>query len=117
MAVGDDSARVGDSFAAAAAQLPAALLYLSVLALVFVVLPGLTVGLGWTLLGLGTVFGLFGGLVGMPEWMRDISPFTHSPVPIGTSTDWSGGIWMLCIAVVVAILATIGMKQRELTTA
>ncbi|MGM7778669.1 ABC transporter permease [Arthrobacter sp. KNU-44] len=117
VAVGDDSARVGDSFAAAAAQLPAALTYLSVLALVFVALPAWTVGLGWTLLGLGTVFGLFGGLVGMPEWIRDISPFTHSPVPIGTSTDWSGGLWMLCIAVVVAIVATAGMKRRELNTA
>lgn len=115
VAAGDTSARIGDSFAAAAAQLPAALLYLTVLALVFVALPGWTIGLGWTLLGLGTVFGMFGGLVGLPEWIRDLSPFTHSPVPIGTSTDWSGGVWMLCIAIVVAILATMGMKRRELT--
>jgi ABC-2 type transport system permease protein len=117
LAAGDASAPVSDSFAAAAAQLPAALLYLSVLALVFVALPGWTVGLGWTLLGLGAVFGLFGGLVGMPEWIRDLSPFTHSPVPVGTSTDWSGGVWMLCIAVVIAVLATAGMKRRELNTA
>lgn len=117
VAAGDTSARIGDSFAAAAAQLPAALLYLTVLALVFVALPGWTIGLGWTLLGLGTVFGMFGGLVGLPEWIRDLSPFTHSPVPIGTSTDWSGGVWMLCIAIVVAILATMGMKRRELNTA
>lgn len=117
LAVGDSAARVGDSFAAATAQLPAALLYLSVLALVFVALPAWTVGLGWTLLGLGTVFGLFGGMVGMPEWLRNLSPFTHSPVPIGTSTDWSGGIWMLCIAVVLALAATATMTRRELNTA
>jgi ABC-2 type transport system permease protein len=117
LAVGDTSTRMGESFAAAAAQLPAALLYLAVLALVFVARPGWTIGLGWTLLGLGTVFGPFGGLVGLPEWIRDLSPFTHSPVPIGTSTDWSGGAWMLCIAVAVAIVATVGMKRRELNTA
>ncbi|MFH5877576.1 ABC transporter permease [Arthrobacter sp. NA-172] len=116
-AIGDTSAQAEDSFSAAAAQLPAALVYLTVLALVFVLLPGWTVGLGWTLLGLGAVFGLFGGLVGMPQWARDLSPFTHSPVPVGTSTDWTGGIWMLCIAVAVAILATVGMKRRELNTA
>ncbi|MBT8162330.1 MULTISPECIES: ABC transporter permease [Arthrobacter] len=117
LAVGDASARIGDSFAAAAAQLPAALVYLTVLALVFVALPGWTIGLSWTLLGLGTVFGLFGGLVGMPDWLRDLSPFTHSPVPVGTSTDWSGGIWMLCIAVAVGAVAVASMRRRELNSA
>ncbi|MDQ1581380.1 MAG: polyether ionophore transport system permease protein [Microbacteriaceae bacterium] len=117
VATGESAARIGDSFEAAAAQLPAALVYLTALALVFVILPAWTIGLGWTLLAIGTFFGVFGGLIGLPEWARNISPFTHSPVPLGTSTDWSGGVWMLGIAVVAGILASVAVRRRELGTA
>jgi ABC-2 type transport system permease protein len=117
VATGESAARIGDSFEAAAAQLPAALVYLAVLALVFGILPAWTIGLGWAFLGIGTFFGVFGGLIGLPEWVRNISPFTHSPVPIGTSTDWSGGVWMLGIAIVAGILASVAVRRRELGTA
>ncbi|MDQ1586876.1 MAG: polyether ionophore transport system permease protein [Microbacteriaceae bacterium] len=117
VASGESAARIGDSFQAAAAQLPAALVYLAVLALVFGILPAWTIGLGWALLGIGTFFGVFGGLIGLPDWARNISPFTHSPVPIGTSTNWSGGVWMLGIAVVAGILASVAVRRRELGTA
>jgi ABC-2 type transport system permease protein len=117
VATGESAARIGDSFEAAAAQLPAALVYLAVLALVFGILPAWTIGLGWAFLGIGTFFGVFGGLIGLPEWVRNISPFTHSPVPIGTSTDWSGGVWMLGIAVSAGILASVAVRRRELGTA
>jgi ABC-2 type transport system permease protein len=117
VATGESAARIGDSFEAAAAQLPAALVYLTALALVFVILPAWTIGLGWTLLAIGTFFGVFGGLIGLPEWARNISPFTHSPVPLGTSTDWSGGFWMLAIAVTAGILASLAVRRRELGTA
>ena len=106
----------GDSFQAAVAQLPAALVYLAVLSLLFVLLPSRVIGLGWAALGVGAIFGVFGGLIGLPDWVRNISPFTHSPVPVGTSTDWSGGVWMLGIAVVAAVLAAVGMRRRELSS-
>lgn len=107
---------VGDIFATAAAQLPAALIYLGVLALVFVLLPGITIALGWTLVGIGVMFGVFGGLIGLPDWVRDISPFTHTPVPTQGGTDWSGGIWMIAISVVTALIALVLMRRRELQT-
>ncbi|GAA3892030.1 exporter of polyketide antibiotics [Leifsonia kafniensis] len=110
-------ADAGDMFAAAAAQLPAALIYLGVLALVFVLLPGITIALGWTLVGIGVMFGVFGGLIGLPDWARDISPFTHTPVPSQGATDWSGGLWMLAIAILTALLALVLMRRRELQTA
>ncbi len=114
LAVGGDPARVGDSFAAAVAQLPAALVYLGVLALLFVLLPGLTISLGWTLVGIGVFLGFFGALLGVPEWARNLSPFTHTPVPVGGSTDWSDGAWMLVIALAAAAVAVAVMRQREL---
>jgi hypothetical protein len=38
-------------------------------------------------------------------------------VPVGTSTDWSGGFWMLGIAVVAGILASVAVRRREWGTA
>ena len=96
--------------------MPAALVYLGVLSLVFVLLPELVDRARLDGLGLGAFIGIFGGLIGLPDWARDISPFTHSPVPVGTSTDWTGGAWMLGIAVVAAVLAALGMRRRELSS-
>ena len=114
LASGDDPAHIADSFAAAAAQLPAALVYLGVLALVFVVLPPATATLGWSLLAAGSFLGIFGALVGAPQWLRDVSPFSHTPVAVGTSTDWSGGAWLTVAAAAAASVALVLMRRREL---
>ncbi len=101
----------------AAAQLPAALIYLAVPALVFVLWPSATIAIGWALLGAGVVLGIFGGMVGLNQDIRSISPFSHTPVPNGSTTDWSGAWWMLAIAVLAAVVAVIGMRRRETGTA
>jgi ABC-2 type transport system permease protein len=109
---GGDASLIADSFAAAAAQLPVALVYLGVLALVFVIAPRSTIPLAWTLLGLGAFVGIFGGLIGLPEWARDLSPFSHAPVVVGTS-DWTGGYWMFAIAIVATAAAAILIRRRD----
>lgn len=101
----------------AVVQLPAALIYLAVPALVFVLWPSATIAVGWVLLGLGVVLGIFGGMVGLDQSVRDWSPFSHTPVPNGASTDWSGAWWMLAIAVVTAAVAVAVMRRREVGTA
>lgn len=101
----------------AAAQLPAALIYLAIPALVFVLWPSATIAAGWALLGAGVVTGIFGGMIGLDQSIRDLSPFTHTPVPSGSTTDWSGAWWMLAIAVVAGAAAVIGMRRRETGTA
>lgn len=112
LSAGEDPARINDSFAAAAAQLPVALVYLGVLALVFVVLPSWTVPLAWTVLGLGAFIGIFGALIDLPKWVHDLSPFSHTPVVVGTP-DWTGGYWMLGIAVVAAAASAILIRRRD----
>ncbi|MHA7280427.1 hypothetical protein ACX80H_11800 [Arthrobacter sp. MDT2-2] len=101
----------------AAAQLPAALIYLAVPALVFVLRPSATIAMGWALLGAGVVLGIFDGMMGLDQNVRNIFPFSHTPVPNGTTTDWTGAWWMLGIAVLAALTALLGMKRREITTA
>jgi ABC-2 type transport system permease protein len=110
---GDTSMDAGAVWETAAAQVPAALIYLAVPALVFVLWPAATIAVGWALLGAGVVLGIFGGMVGLDKTVRDLSPFSHTPVPGGTTTDWSGAWWMLAIAVVATAVAMAAMRRRE----
>ncbi|HEU4666761.1 MAG TPA: ABC transporter permease subunit [Arthrobacter sp.] len=115
-AAGDSSMDAGAIWETAAAQLPAAFIYLAVPSLVFVLWPSAAVALGWALLGAGVVLGIFGGMLGLDQALRDISPFSHTPVPSGSTTDWSGAWWMLGIAVVTAAVAAAAMRRRETGT-
>lgn len=112
VASGESAARIGDSFVAAAAQLPVALVYLGVLTLVFVVLPGWTIPVGWTALGLGAFIGIFGGLIDLPDPIRHLSPFADAPVVVG-DVDWTGGYWMFGIAIVALAAAAALLRRRD----
>jgi ABC-2 type transport system permease protein len=113
---GDTSMDAAAIWETAVAQLPAALIYLAVPALVFVLWPAGTIAVGWLLLGLGVVLGIFGGMVGLDQNIRDLSPFSHAPVP-NSATDWSGAWWMLAIAVAAGAVAVAVMRRREVGAA
>lgn len=111
----DPGSLVPNVLEAAVAQLPACLVFLSVTLLVFAWLPHATIPLGWTLVGLAAIVGVFGPILQLPDWVTDLSPFTHSPVPGGDDADWTGGIWMVAIAAVAGGAAVWSMRARELT--
>lgn len=112
----DAASLVPNVLEAAAAQIPACLVFLGVSLLVFVLLPRATMPLAWTLVGLGAILGFFGPILQLPEWLTDASPFAHSPVPSGSDTDWTGGIWMIAIGLVTGLIAVAAMRRRELAT-
>lgn len=112
LAAGEEAARIGDSFVAASAQLPVALVYLGVLTLVFVLVPTWTVAVGWATLGLGAFVGIFGGLIDLPDPIRHLSPFADAPVVVG-EVDWSGGYWMFGIAIVALAAAAALIRRRD----
>ncbi len=113
----DGSSMMGPSLAAAAAQLPVALIYLGVLSLVFVVLPNWSIVIAWATLGLGAFIGIFGGFIGIPDWLQKLSPFAHTPVVTGPTLDWSGGIWMFVIAIGATALAAVLIRRRDFAIA
>jgi ABC-2 type transport system permease protein len=108
--------RFGNSLAAAFVQLPAAAIFAAVAALVFAVLPRATVPLGWALLAIGFVLGQFGSLFTLPKAVRDISPFTHTPVVPGHDVDWAALAIMAAIALVVALFAIVLSRRRDLVS-
>lgn len=113
-ATGAEASLARDSFAAGVAQLPAALVFLSLLALVFTLLPAITTGLGWGLLGVLGFIGIFGPLLGLSEQVTHISPFANTPILFGDDVDLSGAFWMLGISAVALVVAGIVMRGRAL---
>ncbi len=99
---------------AAVAQVPAVLIFVGLGMLLFVFVPRFAIAGSWTLLALGAFFGILGDMLGLPEWLHDLSPFAHSPVPIGDEVDWTGGTWMLVIAVAAGAVAVFTMREREI---
>lgn len=111
-----DGTLFGKSVAAASVQLPAVLVYLGVLGLVFAVLPRATIGVGWAMLAIGAFLGEFGGLLNLPEWARNVSPFTHTPAVPLPDVDWSGAWWLIVVAVVAATAAFAAVRMRDVAT-
>ncbi len=101
---------------AGAGQVAAASVFVAITALVFVVAPRLTIALGWTLVVLGVLLGLFGALFGLPEWLVNLSPLAQAPTVAGGAIDIKG-LWWLIAAVVVGAGASLTlMRRRELAS-
>jgi ABC-2 type transport system permease protein len=98
---------------AALAQLPAVLIYLTVLGLVFALAPRVTIGVGWAMLAVGAFLGQFGGLLSLPHWLRNIAPSQHTPAVPMPNADFSGAWWMLGIATVVAAVGAVLLRRRD----
>ncbi|MEK8227448.1 hypothetical protein NKG05_17095 [Oerskovia sp. M15] len=68
----------GDAVGAGLVQVPAALVVAGLVLVLYGWWPRL-VALGWGIVTLVLVVGQLGELFGLPQWARDLSPFTHVP--------------------------------------
>ncbi|GAA5031706.1 ABC transporter permease [Microbacterium fluvii] len=95
-------------------QVAAASVFLVITALVFVLAPRLTIPLGWTLVMVGMILGLFGPLFGFPDWLVNLAPIGVAPTMTSDGVDLKG-LWWLLLAVAVGATATLSlMRRREL---
>jgi ABC-2 type transport system permease protein len=107
--------RFWSSLGAGVAQLPAALALIAVTALVFAVLPRLTVPAGWLLVAIAAFVGQFGALLQLPDAVRNISPFAHTPQLPGPNPDWGGALVVLAVAVAIVAISAALVRRRQLT--
>ncbi|KRE31222.1 ABC transporter permease [Agromyces sp. Soil535] len=110
----DAGERMSTIAEAGLAQLPGCLVVVAVAALAFAVLPRLSIALGWAVLVLAILLGQFGGMLGLPDWLRDLSPFSHTPVVTAETVDWAAAWAMFGIAVGVAAVAAVIVRRRDL---
>ncbi|MFO7689846.1 MAG: hypothetical protein R6W83_04720, partial [Cryobacterium sp.] len=91
-----------------------ALLMLAIAALLYAFVPRVSIALNWSIL-LGAVFiGQFGVVFGLPDWLRQLSPFTHTPVSAAIDADWAAAGVMLSLGAAVFALAGWGAHRRDL---
>ena len=97
-----------------AGQVAAASVFLALTALVFVLFPRLTIPVGWTLVVLGMMLGLFGPLFHFPDWLVHLSPIAVTPLLDGDDIDVRG-LWWLLLATGAGAVVSLGlMRRREL---
>ena len=98
---------------AAAVQVPAVWVVAGVALAVYGLAPRLTV-LAWGALATFMLFGQLGQLLELPQWVLDLSPFTHVPSTVGGSVDLVPLAWLLVAAGALIALGTSAFERRDL---
>lgn len=102
-----DMGEVGRLIGAALAQLPAVWVLTGITVAVFGLLPGYVMA-AWGALVVFVLLGQLGPVLRAPEWMMDISPFSHIPkLPGGEVTATP----MIVLVVIAAVLVAVGLSS------
>ncbi|MFC7618596.1 hypothetical protein ACFQV2_39955 [Actinokineospora soli] len=107
---GDVGAAVGTTLEASLAQLPAVWVVAGAAALLFGLLPGLTVTGAWAVLAVVVLVTLFGPVLQLDQWLLDISPYSHVPRDFALPP-------LLALAGVAAALLAVGLvsfRRRDI---
>ncbi|CAN5325373.1 exporter of polyketide antibiotics [soil metagenome] len=113
---GDSITRIPISLGAVAVHLPAGSVFVAATAVIVGWIPRATAGLGWGLLVVGLVVGQLGGLLGLPEWVQNASPFRHVPAVPLEDVDPAPIVLFLLISVVMFAAAVVGIRRRDIQT-
>jgi ABC-2 type transport system permease protein len=105
---------VGTLTAAGLAQLPAALTVAGFVVLAFGGLPRLVVALAWAGLAVSLACGLLGDVFGLPQPVRDLSPFSHVPAIPAADPTLTPILALLVVAAALAATGTALFRRRDL---
>ena len=106
--------RVSSVVVSGLAQVPAALLMLMGAATLCAFVPRVSISLSWTVLLACVLSGQFGGLFGLPVWVRALSPFFHTSVGAVTDANWLGAVVMVVVAAGLGVAALVGVSRRDM---
>ncbi len=97
---------------AATARIPAAWVMVGLAVVIWGFWPRLS-GVAWVLFVAFLVMGEFGVLWGLPDWLRTLSPFAHSPIVPGPDPSFLGIPVMLGIAAGLMALGIARFARRD----
>jgi ABC-2 type transport system permease protein len=112
---GDAGTEVPKLLSAALAQLPASLAVAGVAIALFGVIPQACVGGGWAAVAASLLVLLFGPLLRFPQWIMDISPFTHVPKLPGGALHVAPLVWLSLAAMVLAAAGLSAFRLRDVS--
>jgi len=108
-----DFGQLGRVLVAALAQLPAVWVLTGITVAVFGLAPGLVMA-GWGALVAFLVLGQLGSVLNLPQWMMDLSPFTHSPKLPGGELSATPLIMLTAVAAVLVAIGLSAFRRRDI---
>jgi ABC-2 type transport system permease protein len=112
--VGSLSDGFGAAFGAMLVQLPAALVLGGIAVALFGLAPRLT-GLAWAVLVAALLLGQLGELLRLPQWVMDLSPYTHVPqVPVA-AMNWTPMVLLTAVAAAFIAAGVVGFRRRDVS--
>lgn len=115
-AVTGDAGRIGDLLLAGLVHIPAALALGGLVVAVTGLVPRATVAVGWAALVVSFVMGQLGALLDLPQWLLNVSPFTHTPAVPAEDLALGPVLVLLAIAVGLTTLGVAALRVRDLAT-
>jgi ABC-2 type transport system permease protein len=101
--------------AAALAQVPGALVLAGFVVLAFGGLPRIVVAVAWAGLAVSIGCGLLGDLFGLPQAVRDVSPFSHVPALPAADFHVLPEATLVLVAAVLTASGLMLFRRRDLT--
>lgn len=111
---GDWADGLTDLVAAAAVQIPAALALAGFVVAVFGLLPRWAGPITWFALAAALVMGQLGTLFELPQWLLDVSPFTHVPLVPAEPFAAMPVAWLSVAALTLGALGFAAFRRRDL---
>lgn len=109
----EDGLPFGAIYGAGMVYFPAVLVLIGFAALMIGVLPRLT-SLVWVYIVASFLINYLGGLLDLPEWLENISPFGYIPALPVDDLDWMPVIVLSLIAIGLMVIGFIGYRRRDM---
>lgn len=114
VSVGDRS-YINEMTVAHLAHAPGVLVLLGIAALLMGVLPK-AIGVTWVLLGFGLFVGVFGPIMDLPQWVRNLLPMEHTGQPPLDGISSTAMVTLLVIATGLVAIGLTAFRRRDLET-
>ena len=107
-----DWGRIGELAAAAVARAPAAFVLVALAFALFGWIPR-AAGAVWGVFAVAVVIGEFGALWDAPQWLRNLSPYVHTPLLPSAQADLGGLLPLLLVTAVLLMVGFTGWARRD----
>jgi len=114
LAAGADWSELSKLMSATFVQMPAVLLFCSVVLVFFGLLPRLVTMLSWSLFAACLLVVELGELLKLPEWVKNISPFSHTPTAPAADITLTPLLLMTVGAIILALAGLLLFRQRDI---
>ena len=111
---GEWSRAFGGILAAAAVQVPPTLALGGFVVAAFALLPRWAAPVTWFALAAALVMGQLGALLELPQWLLDVSPFTHVPAVPAEPFAAAPLVWLAVVAAGLGSAGFVAFRRRDL---